>query len=243
MSEQPVAAPPRPGTRTPGKKYGGLSRNQWFIVGGVFAAALGYILWKRHQASAAAASTSGGTTNQGSNECTDANGNPVDCNEAFAQELAGLQNAMDQLGAQSGGGGSSGGGGWAGSPGTTPAGTIPDTTTGAPAVSQPSATPVTSTGTTAGTTKTAPKTAGAISNLQASAVTKTSFKASWQAAANATGGYSWVVRDLASHTQTSAGTTKSTSVTVAGLKSGTDYNFGVQALPGGTGDNIHVRTS
>jgi hypothetical protein len=243
MSEQPVAAPPRPGGKAPGKKYGGLSRNQWFIVGGVFAAALGYILWKRHQASAAAASTSGGTTNQGSNECTDANGNPVDCNEAFAQELAGLQNAMDQLGAQSGGGGSSGGGGWAGSPGTSPAGTIPDTTTGAPAVSQPSATPVTSTGTTAGTTKTAPKTAGSISNLQASAVTKTSFKASWQAAANATGGYSWVVRDLASHTQTSAGTTKSTSVTVAGLKSGTDYNFGVQALPGGAGDNIHVRTS
>jgi hypothetical protein len=240
MSEQPTAAPPRPPGRGAGKTYAGLNRNQWLIVGGVFVAALGYIVWRRRKAAAAAASSGGGVTNQGSNECTDANGNPVDCNEAFAQELAGLQNSLDQLGAQSGGG-SSGGGGWAGSPGTTPAGT-PDTTTGAPAVSQPSATPVTSTGTTAGTVRTAPKTAGGISNLQPSAVTKTSFRVSWQAASNATGGYAWVVRDLASHTQTAAGTTRSTSVTVSGLKSGTDYNFGVQALPGGAGDNIHVRT-
>jgi hypothetical protein len=238
MSEQPAAGP----RKTPGKTYAGLSRNQWFIVGGVFVAALGFIWWRRRQASAAQASSQGGVTNQGSNECTDANGNPVDCNEAFAQELAALQNSLDQLGAQSGGGGSAGGGGWAGSPGTTPAGAIPDTTTGAPAVSQPSATPVTSGGTTAGTTKTAPKTAGGISNLQASAVTKTSFRVSWQAASNATGGYSWAVRDLASHTQVAQGTTRSTSVTVSGLKSGIDYNFGVQALPGGAGDNIHVRT-
>jgi hypothetical protein len=89
---------------------------------------------------------------------------------------------------------------------------------------------------------TAAKTAGPISGLTSSAVTKTSFKASWNAASNATGGYSYAVRDLASHTQVTAGTTRATSVTVSGLKSGVDYNFGIQGLPGGAGANIHVRT-
>ncbi len=103
--------------KAPGKKYAGLSRNEWFIVGGVFAAALGYVLWKRHQAAAAAASSA--TTNAGSNECTDANGNPVDCGEETAEELAALQNQLDQL--QGSGSGSSGGGGsyWGGGTGTT----------------------------------------------------------------------------------------------------------------------------
>jgi hypothetical protein len=235
-TETRTAPPPRAG----GKKYAGLTRTQWYVTGGVFAAVLGYLLWKRRQAASAAAAGTGGTVNQGSNECTDANGNPVDCNQAFASELAGLQNSLDQLGAQSGGGGSAGGyGGGTGTVGTIP----PDTMgTGATAVTQPAATPVTSTGSTATATKTAAKTAGAISGLAASNVTKTSFKASWKAAANATG-YAWAVRDLASHTQVKSGSTNATSVTVSGLKSGIDYNFGVQGLPGGAGNNIHVRTT
>lgn len=246
MSEQTVAAPPRPGTRAPGKKYAGLTRNQWFIVGGVFVAALGYILWKRHQAAAAASSTA--PTNQGSNECTDANGNPVDCNEAFAQELAALQNQLDQNGAASGAGGSTGGGGWGSSTGTgTGTGTTTGTSDGSglttgggiPGWTQPVGAP----GTVPGTVAAPPKTAGAITGLAASSVTKTSFRASWKAAANATG-YQYQVRNLATHTdQTSLVQTKSTSVTISGLKSGTDYNFGVQALPGGPGANIHVRTT
>lgn len=232
MSEPTTATAARPpGAKAPGKKYAGLTRNQWFIVGGVFVAALAYILWKRHQASAAAASSTA-PTNQGSNACTDANGNPVDCNELFAQELAALQNSVDQLGAASGSGGSTSGGG--GSTTGTSDGSSGTGTT----VTQPSATPVTS----GGGTKTAAKTAGAISGLKASSVTRTSFKASWDAAANAQG-YEYIVRDLASHTQLQpARHTNSTTVTVSGLKSGTDYNFGVQALPGGSGSNIHVRT-
>jgi hypothetical protein len=236
MSEQPVGGPAAP--KTPGKKYAGLTRNQWFIVGGVFVAALAYIVWKRKQAASAAAST--GASNVGSNECTDANGNPVDCNEAFAQELAALQNQLDQAQGQAGGGSAgSGGGGTVGN-----GGTYTGDGTGATATTQPAATPVTSTGTTStGTaTKAAPKTAGAITGLAASNVTKTSFTAKWNPASNASQGYSWVVRDLASHTQTSAGKTNSTSVTVSGLKSGVDYNFGIQALPGGAGNNMHVRT-
>ena len=240
MSEQPTATAQRPaGARGPaGKKYAGLTRNQWFIVGGVFVAALGYILWKRHQTSTAAASTA--ATNQGSNECTDQNGNPVDCNQAFASELADLANALDQLQAQGGG---AGGSGVTGTVGTVPS-TTPDTVSGAPAATQPSGTATSTGGTTA--TKTAPaaaKAAGAISGLKASNVTKTSFTASWNAAAGATGGYAYIVRNLANHTQTTSGTTRSTTVTISGLQSGVDYNFGIQGLPGGAGDNIHVRTT
>src|SRR5215472_12787765 len=211
MSEQPTAAParPKPGQ---GKKYAGLTRNQWFIVGGVFVGALAYILWRRHQAASAANTAA---TNQGSNECTDASGNPVDCNEAFASELAALQNELDQIGQ----GGALGGGG---SGGSGAGGTTGSDGTGATSTTQPSGTPTSSGGTTSTGTKTAPKTAGAISGLASSNVTKTSFTAKWNAASNATGGYAYIVRDLASHTQVKSGSTHSTSVTVSGLKSGTD---------------------
>ena len=235
MSEQPTAQPARPGgpPGKGGKKYAGLTRTQWIIVGGVFTAVLAYLLWKRHQASAAAASQT--PTSAGSNECTDANGNPVDCGELTAQELAAIQNQLDQLAGQAGGSGGSGSTGASGGDGTgTTTGTGATSTTPAPG------TPTSSGGATA--TKTAAKTAGAVSGLASSAVTKTSFKVSWKAAANATS-YAYIVRDLASHAQVKSGTTTATSVTVSGLKSGTDYNFGVQGLPGGPGDNIHVRTA
>lgn len=107
MSEQPTATATRPAARPKGKTYGGLTRNQWLAVGGVFAAALGYILWKRYEAAKASASTSTAT----SSECTDANGNPIDCAELDAQELAALQNQLDQLQGQGYGGGSGSGGG------------------------------------------------------------------------------------------------------------------------------------
>ena len=233
MSEQPTAQAARPGgpPGKGGKKYAGLTRNQWIITGGVFVAVLAYLLWKRHQASAAAASQT--PTSAGSNECTDANGNPVDCGELTAQELAAIQNQLDQLAGQAGGGGTGGAGSSGG--GTTDSGTGTTTNT-----SPAPGTPTSAGGATA--TKTAAKTAGAISGLTSSAVTKTSFKVSWHAAANATS-YAYIVRDLASHTQVKSGTTTATSVTVSGLKSGVDYNFGVQGLPGGPGDNIHVRTA
>jgi hypothetical protein len=239
MSEQPTA-PPRPGPPgAGGKKYGGLSRNQWFIVGGVFFGALGYLWWRRRQAAAAGNATQT-PTSAGSNECTDANGNPVDCGELTAQELAAIQNQLDQLQGQAGGsGGGSSGGGYSipDMSGATGAATGTSTTT-----ANPAGTPTSSSGTTSSGTATAAKTAGPISGLTSSAVTKTSFKASWNAASNATGGYSYAVRNLASHTQVTAGTTRATSVTVSGLKSGIDYNFGIQGLPGGAGANIHVRT-
>jgi hypothetical protein len=81
--------------------------------------------------------------------------------------------------------------------------------------------------------------AGSISNLASSAVTTTSFKATWNSVTGATGGYKWNVTGGGVN---KSGTTKSTSTTVTGLKKGTTYNFGIQALPGGAGDNMHVTT-
>src|SRR5215469_8967299 len=143
MSEQPTQAPPRnrPGD---GKKYAGLSRNQWLITGGVFVGVLAYLVWKRRQASSAASTAA---TNQGSNECTDAQGNPVDCNQAFASELASLQNELDQLGQGGALGGGSGGGGSSGATGATSDGT------GATSTVQPPGTPTSSTGATSTGTK------------------------------------------------------------------------------------------
>lgn len=81
--------------------------------------------------------------------------------------------------------------------------------------------------------------AGAISNLQSSAVTKSSFTARWNPASGATQGYAYVLSEL-NGTVVHKNTTKSTSISFTGLHPGWTYNLGVQGLPGGPGDNIHV---
>jgi hypothetical protein len=83
------------------------------------------------------------------------------------------------------------------------------------------------------------KAAGPISNLQAYSVTKTGFTAKWNPASGATGGYSYEVKEL-DGTVVKKATTTSTGFSVSGLHSGWTYNVGVQGLPGGPGDNIHV---
>jgi hypothetical protein len=80
--------------------------------------------------------------------------------------------------------------------------------------------------------KTAAK-AGAISNLQQSGST-----VRWNAASGATGGYAIRITGP----QSKSATVKATSYSLAGLKKGS-YNFGIQGLPGGPGDNIHVTVS
>jgi hypothetical protein len=100
--------------------------------------------------------------------------------------------------------------------------------------------PSSSTGTTTGTgTTTATKSAGSISNLQPYSVTKTSFTARWNPDLNNTGGYKYVLSQL-NGVAVKSGTTSGTSVSFTGLHSGYTYNFAVQGLPGGAGDNIHV---
>jgi hypothetical protein len=100
-----------------------------------------------------------------------------------------------------------------------------------------------STSSSGGTSSTAPapssKPAGAISNLATSNVTSTGFHASWNAAQGATGGYKYVVSQL-NGANVHEGVITGTSVTITNLHPGWTYNFGIQALPGGPGNNIHV---
>lgn len=243
MSETPTATAtrPKPPAKGAGKKYAGLTRSQWLITGGVFAAALAYILWRRHQA-AAAGTASQTPTNQGSNECTDANGNPVDCNEAFAQELAGLQNALDQLGANSGaGGGGSSGGGTTGTTGTTDGGT------GATSTTQPSGTATSSTGTTAtktGTTTAAKPAAPATpTNVHATSVTASSITVAWNKVSDAT---SYRIRVTYQSQLVKQQTATGTSATISGL--GADHTYGVHLAsvgPGGTSPegDVNIKTA
>lgn len=78
------------------------------------------------------------------------------------------------------------------------------------------------------------KTAGPITGLTVRP-SGTGIQAKWNAATNATGGYAWQL----SGPQAESGKTNSTTVTIHGLKKGS-YNFGIQALPGGQGDNGHA---
>jgi Fibronectin type III domain len=235
VSEQPTARatrPPAAPAKAPGKKYAGLTRNQWLITGGVFAAAVGYILWKRRKAAAAGSTAA---TNQGSDECTDSNGNPVDCGELEASELAGLQNGLDQLGAQSGGGG----GGTTGTVGTVPVGTISTTTgTGATGTPQPSST--------ATTTTTPPAPGGPITaipiGLHTTAVNTTSVQVAWTAPSIPAGqgpltGYTAEVYTANGQSEGSSWTVPKTQLyaNAGGLKSKTAYHLNVWCEPAKTG--------
>ena len=81
----------------------------------------------------------------------------------------------------------------------------------------------------------ASKVAGAISNLRVTGYNKTGASFAWNPVSNATQGYAWNLTGPTSQ----HGVTMMTHVSVNGLKKGV-YNFGVQALPGGPGNNIHT---
>jgi hypothetical protein len=220
MSEPTTSTAGKP----PGKKILGMNRTTVIIFAVALVGAGAWFLWKKHQASTAAAATSTTTPT------TDTSGTGTD----DSGDLSAIQSELEQLLASEGTAGA--GAGSAGGGGTTT--TTPVTT---PVASGPpaSTTPTTSTGSTA--TATTAKTAGAISNLQATSVGKTTAKVSWNKAANATG-YSYRVTQM-NGKLIKSGETTATSVSLSGLTSKYEYNFGVQALPGGPGDNIHFTTS
>jgi hypothetical protein len=236
MSEQPTApGGSQPGAKKPGKKILGMSRGQAAGLGVVALIGIGYLIYRARKNSAAAAAASTSTASTCPDGSTpDSNGNCPQSSDDFSGALETLQSEIAALqGSGAGGGGSDGSAGTvAGSTGTTTtAPTTGTTTTTAPAA-----------GTTTAAAPKAAAAAGPISNLRATSTGTTSFTVAWNAAQGATGGYAYIVRDLATHTQVKAGTVHGTSVSVSGLKSGTDYNFGVQGLPGGAGNNLHVRT-
>lgn len=226
MSEQPTAP-----ASDRGKKILGLNRGTAIGVG-VVGVAVVIILILRARKNAAAASTTASTTGTcPDGSAPDANGNCPQASQDFSGQLETLQSEIAALqGAMASGGGS--GGGSAGSVGAATG------TTTAPPTTAPVTTPP------AGTAPGAPKAAaGPISNLQATSVGTTTATVRWNPAQGATGGYAYEVRDVAGKGgPVKAGNTRATSVTVSGLKARTTYNFGVQGLPGGPGNNTHFTT-
>jgi hypothetical protein len=81
-------------------------------------------------------------------------------------------------------------------------------------------------------TSSSSKAAGAISNLTLTKKSATSLVAKWNPATGATGGYKYALTGPVNK----SGSTRGTTVTLTGLKKGS-YNFGVQGLPGGPGNN------
>jgi hypothetical protein len=218
MSE-PTAAAARP-KKPPGKKTAGLTRNQWIVVGGVFAAALGYILWRRHEASKTASATTSTSASTSTSTATLA---------AIEEELAELANQ------QGGGGGgfSSGGGGTTVSTSTGTGGVATSTTTG------------TKTSTTTGT-PTAPAAGGPITvipiGLHTTAVNTTSVQVAWTAPSVPSGqgpltGYGCEVYLASGQSEGSSWTVPKTQLyaNAGGLKTGTTYHLNVWCLPAKSG--------
>jgi hypothetical protein len=82
--------------------------------------------------------------------------------------------------------------------------------------------------------------AGAISNLQGT-VSGTTAKITWNSVPKPANGYSYVMSEVTGAIFKKGQLTQfATSISFSGLKHGTTYNFGIQALPGGAGDNIHL---
>lgn len=84
------------------------------------------------------------------------------------------------------------------------------------------------------------KPAGAISNLVGS-VSGTTAKITWNTVPKPANGYSYVMSEVTGAIFKKGQLSQfATSISIPGLKHGTTYNFGIQALPGGAGDNIHL---
>jgi hypothetical protein len=82
--------------------------------------------------------------------------------------------------------------------------------------------------------------AGAISNLQAT-VSGTTATIRWNTVPAPAKGYSYAMTEL-NGVVVKKGTLGATakSIAIGGLHKGWTYNFGIQALPGGAGNNIHI---
>jgi hypothetical protein len=220
-----------------------MDQRQLLIVGGVALVGIGILLYRRRKASQAQqAATASTATGGGGSSGTCADGSTVDCGGLcpdgtapqgctdYSGELATLQSEIGNLqsgGAQGGGGGTTGttGDGGSGTPAPVP-----------PGNDSPPPPPDTGSG---GGTATAVK-AGAVTGLHATNVTATGATVKWNPASHATS-YAWGVRQM-NGKQVKTGTAQGTDTIVTGLHPGWTYNFGIQGLPGGPGNNIHFTT-
>lgn len=171
-----------------GKKILGMNRTTVIIFGVVLAGAVGWFLWKRHQASTAAAAPATTGPANASGDCTDASGNSVPCDEDFAGQLSALQTEVESLlGEGAGVTGAAGGGSAGGSTGTT------GTTGGDGTADTTGATGTTPTSTTTTTAPASPAAAAPkatvptqVTGLHATTVTQTSIGLAWTKATRAT---------------------------------------------------------
>ncbi len=84
--------------------------------------------------------------------------------------------------------------------------------------------------------------AGAISNLHVNGYNQTGVTFEWNRAPGDTGGYAWALTSVDGQGISKSGNLPSGSTvhSVTGLTKAGVYNFGIQALPGGPGNNIHT---
>lgn len=90
------------------------------------------------------------------------------------------------------------------------------------------------------TSGSSPAKAGAISNLEVTGYNHTGVSFAWNAATGVTQGYAWKLTSVDGQGITISGNTNATHVSVNGLTKAGVYNFGIQGLPGGPGNNIHT---
>jgi hypothetical protein len=216
-------APPK---KPAGKKYAGLTRTQWIIAGVVFAAAVGYLLWRRHEASAAAASTA--NTASATSDCTDGNGNSIPCSDQTTGGAGDLSSLEDELDSLLSGEAAAGGGGTAATGTTGTTGTTTGTTTTGTSSS-------TSTATAAGGPITAIP-----SGLHTTMVSKNSAQIQWEPVTPPAGqgpltGYSVACYDSSGKTVNGPFKVTTTVANIGGLKAGTAYHANVWADPASTG--------
>lgn len=226
MSEQPTQASAPP--RGKGRKILGMSQGQLLIVLGVALVGGAYLLWRSRKAKAAAQQQQA-TSACPDGSAPDANGNCVQSGQDWSGAISTLQTEIGDLqGAMAGAGGAGGGSGTVG--GSTGTSTVPPVGTSPPSVTPPG----TGTGGGGGPGY---KPAGPISNLRVTGYNRTGVSFAWNPASGATQGYAWGV---SGNGISKKGNTAATQVSVNGLTKPGVYNFAVQALPGGPGNNIHT---
>ena len=221
MSEPTQASAP---SRGKGRKILGMSQGQLLIVLAVALVGGGYLLWRHRKSAQQAQQQATSACPDGS--APDANGNCVQSGQDWSGAISTLQTEIADLqGAMAGAGGAGGGSGTVG--GSTGTSTVPPAGTSPPSITPP--------GTNGGGKGWTP--AGPISNLRVTGYSRTGVSFAWNPASGATQGYAWGVSGQGI---TKKGNTSATHVSVTGLTKPGVYNFGIQALPGGPGNNIHT---
>lgn len=101
MPPSPAVDTPAPPSPERPSRVTGSSRTTWYVLGGAFVVALGLLWWRHHQQSAASSSATATGQGAATGSCTDANGNPVPCEEMagidYSGQLSTMQTELESL--------------------------------------------------------------------------------------------------------------------------------------------------